>query len=171
MYENKEEIAVIEVKVSAYDETQLSITARTFYGDYGDTETVNSVSQKNNTESDPNESEKDQLVQILDFIGSKIIVTHDHGFEIFYVDNECGRLNVDKIANTVLDTRKLAQLIHPQVPSYDLNYLIFEIHGTTAPLCYMEKVALLYFNLLQDAKNKGLDIYKAAIFSAEASAN
>lgn len=166
MSENKEEIAVIEVKVCANDQDMLSITARSFVCDYDESENIDSVPQKNTCDNDPDESQKERLIQILDFIGGKIIVTHDNGFELFYVDSECVRHNVDKIANTFLDTRKLAQLIHPQSPSYDLNYLIFEIYGITAPLCYMEKVALLYFNLLQDAKKKGIDIYKAAIFSA-----
>jgi DNA polymerase III alpha subunit (gram-positive type) len=109
--------------------------------------------------------EQQLLTKLLEFIGSKIIVVHDGGLEIHLLNHGCDLFNIDRVSNTVIDTRKLAQLVYPDSPYYELDYLLRQECKVPVPLDHSYKVALLFVNLQEEAKEKKINICKAAIFS------
>lgn len=63
---------------------------------------------------------KEALIEFLDFVGDAILVAHNASFDVGFIKNKAGKIDVD-INHTVLDTLELARALFPQLSRHRLN--------------------------------------------------
>ncbi|MBE6155006.1 MAG: PolC-type DNA polymerase III [Firmicutes bacterium] len=60
----------------------------------------------------------------LEWAGELPMVAHNAKFDIGFIDAACGKYNLGKFNNTVLDTMSMARTLHPEWPNHKLTTLV-----------------------------------------------
>lgn len=94
------------------------------------------------------------------YIGANIIVSHEVEIDIAILDIECEKTPSGKLANTVIGTRKLAELLLPELKQYDLPS-VMKSEDLQIQNSYLDNVAVLYAHFIKQAKKKGIDPFLA----------
>ena len=68
------------------------------------------------------------LTELLSFIGSQPVVSHNAAFDQGFLDMECERLNLHRAGNDFLCTVLLARQLVPELVSHSLNALVRHFH-------------------------------------------
>jgi DNA polymerase III alpha subunit (gram-positive type) len=90
------------------------------------------------------------------FLSGSTLVVQLAAFDMAFINAECERSNIDKFANTVVDTLKLARVVCKNAANFKLETLskIAKL-STTEPICY--QVGHLWIFLQNKAKNLKID--------------
>jgi len=65
----------------------------------------------------------DVLPGFLEFIGDSILIAHNAGFDISFIDAELARCARNPLTNKVIDTLALSRWAYPVTPKHTLQYL------------------------------------------------
>jgi DNA polymerase-3 subunit epsilon len=70
---------------------------------------------------------RDVLPEFLQFIGGAVLVAHNAGFDLGFVNSAMGRLGLGRLANDYVDTRVMAQKAFPGRANYKLQSLAADL--------------------------------------------
>ncbi|AGT44689.1 3'-5' exonuclease [Treponema pedis] len=114
------------------------------------------------------------LPDFLDFIRNTVLVAHNAGFDISFINAELERCGKTKLTNKVFDTLTFAREVYPGLSSYALQNLAmqFGIQAISAHRAEDDaRVCMEFFKIAAAhffEKNKGmLDYYKNGVETAD----
>lgn len=100
------------------------------------------------------------LTEFNEWIGDDILVAHNAGFDISFINQGFEQIGIEKTTNPVIDTLELARLVLPQLKSHRLNglckYYGIELTQHHRAIYDTEATAYLLWRLLQEAEEKGI---------------
>ena len=103
---------------------------------------------------------QDVIQEVLDFIGSSIIVAHNVSFDLPFLNSVLERLNIPHLNNPALCTNLMSQYLIPNILNSNLKYMsrLFNIPHNKAhrALEDAKASALLLLKLLEGFQNKGI---------------
>ncbi|BAM47595.1 PolC-type DNA polymerase III [Amphibacillus xylanus] len=100
------------------------------------------------------------LQEFHDWIGDGILVAHNAGFDIGFINQGFQRIDLEKVKNPVIDTLELSRFILPQLKSHRLNILCkhygIELTQHHRAIYDTEATAYLLWKLVKEAEEKGI---------------
>lgn len=63
------------------------------------------------------------LPEFLSFTGNSILIAHNAGFDLSFINTALVRIGYSKLKNKTVDTLQLARCLYPQLPSHTLQFL------------------------------------------------
>jgi DNA polymerase III alpha subunit (gram-positive type) len=117
------------------------------------TQTMSGISNSELKKARPTEIVQDAFFQ---FLGGSTLVIHLASFDMNFISAECDRSNIDRFANTVVDTLKLARVVCKNANNFKLETLSkLAKLSTTEPVCY--QVGHLWVFLQDKARKLRID--------------
>jgi DNA polymerase-3 subunit alpha (Gram-positive type) len=101
-----------------------------------------------------------KLREFLAFIGDAVLVAHNAGFDIGFIQAACKTYGFERITNPVLDTLELARFLHPNMKNHRLNTLaeLYKVPLENHHRAIDDTIALggVLIGLLKDAQARGI---------------
>ena len=109
----------------------------------------------------------DVAPRFLDFLGDSVLVAHNIGFDMHFLNHEIGRVYEDyRVGNASLCTVQLSRGLLPQVENHKLktmaNYFSVELINHHRADEDAKATAQIFINLLDDLKARGIKTLGAA---------
>ncbi|MFC4598980.1 PolC-type DNA polymerase III [Cohnella hongkongensis] len=102
-----------------------------------------------------------KLKEFIAFVGDAVLVAHNAGFDIGFIQHACKRFGLPPVDNPVLDTLEVARYLHPTMKNHRLNTLaaLYKVSLENHHRAIDDTVALggILNGLLKDLQDRGVN--------------
>ena len=110
--------------------------------------------------------EREAVEAFLEYIGDRLLIAHNAGFDIGFIRAACERLELP-FTNTYLDTVGLSKYVNPELKKHKLNliaehYGLGDFHHHRAS-DDAEMLARIFFVMLDRLKSEGVDTFERMV--------